>query len=594
MMALNLAVLRKKLIGLSVLVAAFCVLWLTGIGAGLWRLRSTVDPVPLVFGVLGGLGLFIFGIQIMSDSLQKAAGARLRHILEMLTGGPIRGVLVGVGVTAIIQSSSATTVMLVGFVNAGLLSLVQAIGVVLGANIGTTVTAQLVAFKISKFALPAIAVGMAITMASRQRSRWRLWGQVMLGFGVLFYGLTTMVAALKPLQGSEQFKEFFIQFGATPLLGVIAGAMLTAVVQSSSATVGLVIALGTTGLIDFRTALPLMLGDNIGTTITALLSSIGTSRMAKRTALAHCFFNVLGVVWALSILPYFAKLVDFITAGDANSPAFIARHIANAHTMFNVLNTIIVLPFIKQLARLVTWILPDKTAAPRRTKVGDLLQEQFLKSPPVAIAQVKKAILHMLERASEMLGLVRKMLLQESTGLMPDVLKYEDELDRHQAEITEYISRVMHKGVSIDDSEVLTKMLHAVNDVENIGDELENTAVLLERLGTLGQSFSRPAKEDIIEMTDTVLAMAADSLNALKLESKQLTVAAIEKEIKIDKMKRLLRKRNRDRYVAFKRGESKTEEKLWGQVISNDIISNMEKIADHIVNVLEAFGLVDE
>ncbi|HUT04902.1 MAG TPA: Na/Pi cotransporter family protein [bacterium] len=594
MMALNLAVLRKKLIGLSVLVIAFCVLWLTGIGAGLWHLRSAIDPVPLVFGILGGLGLFIFGIQIMSDSLQKAAGTRLRHILEMLTGGPIRGVLVGAGVTAIIQSSSATTVMLVGFVNAGLLTLVQAIGVVLGANIGTTVTAQLVAFKISHYALPAIAIGMAITMASRQRARSRLWGQVVLGFGVLFYGLTTMVAALKPLQGSDQFREFFVQFGTTPLLGILAGAMLTAVVQSSSATVGLVIALGTTGLIDFGTALPLLLGDNVGTTVTALLSSIGTGRMAKRTALAHCFFNVIGVAWALAVLPYFAKLVDFITAGDANSPATIARHIANAHTMFNVLNTLAVLPFIKQLARLVTWVLPDKAAPPSRSKVGDFLQEQFLKSPPVAIAQVKKAILHMFERAYQMLDLVRKMLWEESTRFKPEVLKFEDELDRHQAEITEYISRVMHKGVSIVDSEVLTKMLHAVNDVENIGDRLENTSVLLERLENLGQSFSRPGKEDIIEMTDTVLAMGQDSLNALELESRQLTVAAIEKEDKIDEMKRVLRKRNRDRYVAFRRGENETEEKLWGQVISNDIISNMEKIADHVVNVLEAFDLVDE
>ncbi len=593
-MVLNFAVLRKKLMGLSVIVVAFCLLWLTGIASGLWHLKDAVDPVPLFFGVIGGLGLFIFGIQIMSDSLQKAAGSRLRRILDLLTGGPIRGVMVGAGVTALIQSSSATTVMVVGFVNAGLLTLVQAIGVVLGAHIGTTITAQLVAFKISQYALPAIAVGMAITMGSKQRERMRLWGQVILGFGMLFYGLVTMVTALKPLEGSDQFKEFFLQFGANPLLGILAGVMLTAVVQSSSATVGLVIALGTSGLIDFKTALPLMLGDNIGTTVTALLSSIGTSREARRAALAHCFSNIIGVAWVFVILSHFGKLVDIITPGNANSPIAIARHIANAHTMFNVFNTIVQLPFIKCLARLVTWAIPDRAPAPSRTKVGAFLQEQFLNSPPVAIEQVKRAILHMFDRAYGMLTLAREMVAEENTGPSSEIYKLEDELDLHQAEITEYISLVMHKGVSRADSEALTHLLHAVNDVENIGDSLESTSKLLERLEKLGQSFSAPAKQDILEMSDMVLRMADQSLRALKQENRRLAEAALEEEAKIDELKRTLRKRNRDRYVAFKRGESQTEERLWGQVISNDIISNMEKIADNAVNVLEAFELATE
>lgn len=590
-MALNMAVFRKKLIGLAVIFTAFCLLWLTGIGSGLWHLKDAVDPVPLIFGVIGGLGLFIFGIQIMSDSLQKAAGSRLRRILDLLTGGPIRGVMVGAGVTALIQSSSATTVMVVGFVNAGLLTLVQAIGVILGAHIGTTITAQLVAFKISHYALPAIALGMAITMGFKQRERMRLWGQVILGFGVLFYGLVTMVTSLKPLQGSDQFKEFFLQFGANPLLGILAGLMLTAVVQSSSATVGLVIALGTSGLIDFKTALPLMLGDNIGTTVTALLSSIGTSREARRAALAHCLSNILGALWVFAILSHFAKFVDLVTPGNANSPAAIARHIANAHTMFNVLNTIVQLPLVRSLARLVTWAIPEKQDVPRVTKVGALLQEQFLKSPPVAIQQVKKAILHMFERAHKMLLLAKDMVAREDTGEKSSIYDLEDELDRHQAEITEYISMVMHKGVSVKDSETLTRLLHAVNDVENIGDSLESTTKLLLRLEKLGQSFSPPAKQDILDMLDMVLSMAEQSLLSLRQDNRRLAKAALDEEVKIDEMKRSLRKRNRDRYVAFKRGESQTEEKLWGQVISNDIISNMEKIADNAVNVLEAFEL---
>ena len=590
-MALNLAVLRRKLIGLGVILAAFCLLWLTGLGAGLWHLKDATNPVPLIFGIVGGLGLFILGIQMMSDSLQKAAGKRLRRILDLLTGGPIRGILVGAAVTSIVQSSSAVTVMVVGFVNAGLMTLVQAIGVIFGANIGTTMTAQLVAFNMGEYALPAIAVGVAITMAFRRRERMMLWGQVILGFGLLFYGIVTMMTALKPLQGSVQFREFFLQFGVNPLLGILAGTVLTGVVQSSSATVGLVIALGMAGLIDFRAAVPLVLGDNIGTTVTALLASIGTSREAKRAALAHCFFNIIGVAWVFAILSHFERLVDLITPGNANSATAIARHIANAHTTFNVCNTLVELPFIKYLARLVTWVIPERAPAPSKTKVGVFLQEQFLNLPPVAIEQIKKAILHMFGRAYEMLAIARGMVAQEDTGPTSQIHKLEDELDRHQAEITEYISKVMHEGVSAADSEALTHLLHAVNDVENIGDSLESTSKLLERLEKLGQSFSPPAKQDIVEMSDLVMSMAQDSLHALKEENLLLAKAALDKEARINEMKATLRKRNRDRYVAFKRGESQTEEKLWGQVISNDIISNMEKIADNAVNVLEAFEL---
>jgi phosphate:Na+ symporter len=442
-----------------------------------------------------------------------------------------------------------------------------------------------------EYALPAIAVGVAITMGFRRRERMMLWGQVILGFGLLFYGIVTMMTALKPLQGSVQFKEFFLQFGVDPLLGILAGTMLTAVVQSSSATVGLVIALGMTGLIDFKAAVPLVLGDNIGTTVTALLASIGTSREAKRAALAHCFFNIIGVAWVFAILSHFERLVDLVTPGNANSATAIARHIANAHTMFNVFNTLMLLPFIRYLARLVTWVIPERAPAPSRTKVGAFLQEQFLNLPPVAIEQIKKAILHMFERAYEMLAIARGMVAQGDTGPTSQIRKLEDELDRHQAEITEYISKVMHKGVSAADSEALTHLLHAVNDVENIGDSLESTSKLLERLEKLGQSFSPPARQDIVEMSDLVMSMAQDSLRALKEENLLLAKAALDKEARINEMKAMLRKRNRDRYVAFKRGESQTEEKLWGQVISNDIISNMEKIADNAVNVLEAFEL---
>ncbi|MCD6328555.1 Na/Pi cotransporter family protein [bacterium] len=585
--------LRRKLIGVGVLGIGLCLLWVTGIFAGLGRLKATVDFTPLLFSVVGGLGLFIFGVQIMSDSLQKVAGQRLRRILEFLTSSSIRGVMVGAALTAIIQSSSATTVMIVGFVNAGLMSLVQGMGVIYGAHIGTTITAQLIAFKITKYALPILAIGMAVSMSSK-REHVKLWGRSVLGFGVLFYGLTTMVRGLEPLRESPEFPNFFVQFGKEPLLGILAGIILTVVVQSSSATVGLVIALGTSGLIDFKTAVPLMLGDNIGTTVTALLSSIGTSCDAKRAAVAHLVSNVLGVVWVVAVLSYFERFVDFVTPGEANSQAAIARHIANAHTMFNVANTAIQLPFIRLMARLVTWLLPDKKVVEERSLRGRFLQEQFLNLPPVAIGQIKKAILHMFERAHEMLSISRGMISTEDLSPKAEIMRLEDELDRHQAEITEYISMVINEGVSVADSEALTRLLHAVNDVENMGDAMESTSKLLERLKKLGQCLSAPAKADIVAMSDLVLSMTGESLLALREGSRPHANAALKKEEKIDEMKHSFRKRNRDRYVAFRRGESKIEEKLWGQVISNDIVSNMEKTADNIVNVLEAFELTDE
>lgn len=591
-MGLDIASLRRKLIGLGVVAAALSLLWVTGILAGLSRLRATVQVTPLLFGVVGGLGLFLFGIQTMSDSLQRAAGRRLRRILELLTGGPVRGVLVGAGLTAIIQSSSATTVMVVGFVNAGLLTLVQAIGVIFGANIGTTVTAQLVAFKVSRYALPAIGLGMAVMISSR-RNKAKLWGQVILGLGILFYGLTTMVRALEPLRQSPEFPRFFLQFGKEPLLGVLAGAVLTAVVQSSSATVGLVIALGTTGLIDFRTAIPLMLGDNIGTTVTALLSSIGTNREAKRAALVHLWFNIIGVGAVLVVLQHFERLIDFITPGNANSPARIARHIANAHTAFNVMNTCAQLPFIRQVARFAKWILPE--GEPARPKPSlPFLQEQFLASPPVAIAQINKAILAMFERARDALKVTTRLVKKEDESLASDVFKIEDEIDRYQAEITDYISRVMGKGISAHDSETLTRMLHAVNDVESIGDYAVNIAQLIQRLKSLGQTFSEPARADLVQMAQAVLRMVGNALEALRATDAKLAESVLAEESRIDELKRQLRRRNRDRYVAFKRGQTQVQERLWGQMISNDIISNLERVADEVVNILESFGLARE
>ena len=271
----------------------------------------------LIFGLLGGLGLFLFGMKIMSEGLQKIAGSRMRKILAGLTDNRIVGTLVGIAVTAMIQSSSATTVMVVGFVNAGLMSLVQSIGIVLGANIGTTITAQLIAFKITHYALPAIGIGAGFKLFAKNK-KWSYAGEILLGFGLLFFGLSVMKAAFDPLKASEEFRQLFMIIGDNHLLGVLIGAILTIVVQSSTATIGITIALASTGILTFEASVALILGENIGTTITTNLAAIGTNLAARRTALAHFLFNAFGVCYMLLFFTLFTKFVASITPGDAD------------------------------------------------------------------------------------------------------------------------------------------------------------------------------------------------------------------------------------------------------------------------------------
>lgn len=332
----------------------------------------------LIFGLMGGLGMFLFGMKVMSEGLQKVAGNRMRKILAALTNNRYMAAFVGLAVTAIIQSSSATTVMVVGFVNAGLMSLIQSIGVVLGANVGTTVTAQLIAFKITKFALPAIGIGVGMKLFCKRKD-WIYIGEIILGFGVLFYGLSVMKTAFDPVKTSDEFRHIFTLVGDNHLLAVVAGALLTVVVQSSSATIGITLALATSGLISFEGSMALILGENIGTTITANIAAIGTNNAARRTAFSHFLFNFLGVTYMLIFFPYFIQFISWLTPGNADfivttqqqaaslgvtigDKPYIARHIANTHTLFNILNIVIFLPIIGVLASISTRIIKGHDA----------------------------------------------------------------------------------------------------------------------------------------------------------------------------------------------------------------------------------------
>ena len=288
----------------------------------------------IIFGLIGGLGLFIFGMKYLSDGLQKVAGIKLRRILRSLTQNKLRGIMLGAVVTSIIQSSSVTTVMLIGLINAGIISLMQAASVIIGANIGTTITAQIIAFKVSQYALPAIAIGVIVMLVSPKK-KVQFWGQVLFSFGIIFLGLSTMAGVMEPLKSMPVITNFFVELGKTPILAIILGTIFTVAVQSSSASIGMVLALASAGLVDFKTAVYLVLGDNIGTTITAWLASIGGTISAKRMACFHSAVKIFGVLYCAVLVQtnIFTNFVDFITPGAITTET-ISRHIANAHTVF--------------------------------------------------------------------------------------------------------------------------------------------------------------------------------------------------------------------------------------------------------------------
>ncbi len=549
----------------------------------------------LLFGLLGGLGMFLFGIKIMSEGLQKIAGDKIRRILAALTDNRLIGTLVGIAVTAIIQSSSATTVMVVGFVNAGLLSLVQSIGVVLGANIGTTITAQLIAFKITQYALPVIGLGAALKLFSKHKKNIYA-GEIILGFGLLFLGLTTMKHGFIPLKGSADFRQLFIMVSDYKLLGVLIGALLTIIVQSSSATIGITLALATSGLISFEASVALILGENIGTTITANIAAIGTNRAAKRTAFSHFLFNTIGVIYMLLLMPVFMKLVTAITPGDADfviqtqaqassfaadigDKPYIARHIANTHTLFNIINTLLFLPFIGLLAKISTLVIrgEDKVETHRVRFIDD----RVLNTPPVAIGQARRETKRMAQIALEMLE-ETSQFLEDGDFKRIHVLESKEKLvDTLQSEITSFLVKLSQKAISPETSESLGSLMNIVNDLERIGDHCENLWTIGLRKFEDKIAFSYMGNNEVVSIADKTQEFLQFVIDAMEAGDKTIGVKAIEYEDAIDALEENLRMNH---VARLNTGECAVEPGL----IFIDMLHSYEKIGDHTYNVSEA------
>ncbi len=527
----------------------------------------------LIFGVVGGLGLFIYGIWEMSEGLHKASGERMRRILHGLTGSPIRGVLVGTGITSIIQSSSATTVMVVGFVNAGLMSLTQALGVIFGANIGTTVTAQLIAFKLTEYALPIIGVGMLIIFLAKKKQHKYL-GEFLMGFGILFLGLNILTGVVKPLGQYPVFNNVLVSFSRNPLLGILAGAIVTGILQSSSVTTGMVLGLAMANLVDLRAAIHLILGCNIGTCVTALIASVGTNIGAKRAAFAHIIFNIIGVIYFVPFINIFQNLV-------AHTSSDLPRQIANAHTIFNVINTLAFLPFVRIYASFLTKVIKGKEEEEEAEYLPKYLDRHLLNTPPFAIEAAIKEIIRTLSLTQRMVHTAMESFFKNDGKSLDKITRREEAVDSLREAVTNYLVELMQQELSVEESRKIPALIHAINDVERIGDHAENLRDLAQQKIDDRLPFSQTAVEELKKMFEDTDKMVDCSVKALELNSVNEARLVLEQECQIN----TLRDRLKDNHV--KRLEEGKCHVLSG-VVFLDTISNLEKIGDHLNNVAQA------
>jgi len=550
----------------------------------------------IIFQSLGGLGLFLFGMKIMSEGLQKVAGNKMRHILAMVSNNRLVGCGVGALVTSIVQSSSATTVMLVSFVDAGLMTFVQAIGVILGANIGTTVTAQLIAFKITAYALPAIAFGVLLKFFIG-RGKWIYVGDVMLGFGLVFYGLATMKAGFGPLKHHPDFIALFTRFNAddmaSMLLCILVGTALTMILQSSSATVGITMALASQGLLSFEACVALILGDNIGTTITAELASIGASINAHRTARAHTLFNVIGVVLVILFFPLFLKLVVWATSNlmdigppdlvvDGQQPN-ISRYIANAHTGFNVVNAVVFLVFLPYLVKVATWLTPHKKVDKDLDELRHIkyLDSKYIDTPDVAIGQARAEIVRMGETVEQMYSDVINSLKGRKREELVKWRKREDTIDNLQREIVQFLVQVVQKPISEEESREIASLMRMANNLERAGDGVENIAELIEELIEQDLHLSQGGLHDYEVIAAEVAKFLTLVVSAIRREEREIMPHAQRLEDSIDRM----REEMRGNYIMRLQSGACTVDP---GLILIDMLTAFEKIGDFCYNVAQA------
>lgn len=560
-----------------------------------------------IFGFLtmiGGLALFLYGMNTLGDGLAKMAGSRLEQILEKLTSTPIRAVLLGAAVTGVIQSSSATTVMVVGFVNSGIMKLSQAVGIIMGANIGTTVTSWILSLsgvegdslwvqmlKPSSFSPILALVGVVLLLFFKDEKKKDI-GTIMLGFAVLMFGMETMSGAVKPLADVPEFTHLFVAF-KNPILGMLVGAVLTAIIQSSSASVGILQAMCATGAVSFGAAIPIIMGQNIGTCVTALISSIGANRNAKRAALVHLYFNLIGTTIFMVV---FYTLNAFLNFAFLDSPAPVAG-IAVVHTIFNVAATIVLLPFSKGLERLAVLTISDKATdveeQVQKQQTADvdegmkLLDERFLDHPAFAVAQAKTAAVDMAKLVNEALTLAIPLYQDYDKKKVQTICEIEERVDQYEDVLGTYLVRLCAKPLAEHDNHVLTTLLHSISDLERMADHAVNLAQNAQRMKKEKANFSKKAQaelqlfssamHEILSLTFTVFENE-DAEQAANIEPLEEVIDDLKEEIRTRHIRRLAKGK-----CTIELGFALT-----------DIVTNYERIADHCSNIAVAVIQMDE
>lgn len=529
--------------------------------------------MQIAINLLGGLGLFLYGMNMMGDGLQKSAGDQLKKIIGFLTSNVVMGVLVGTVVTGIIQSSSATTVMVVGFVNAGIMTLSQAIGVIMGANIGTTVTAQLVSFSLEDIAPIALGIGIIVYLAAKNQKH-KQYAEILLGFGMLFTGMEFMKNAVNPLADLPEFRDALILVGSRPLLGILVGFLITGIVQSSSASMGMLIALASQGILPLSAALPILYGDNIGTCVTSLLSSLGASKNAKRAAFMHLTFNVIGTILFIVV---FTKPITMIVG--YLDPSNVARQIANAHTLFNVVNVIVLLPFSKYIVKLVLKLIPVTEDEEEADEV-QYIDDRMIETPSIAVGNAILEVREMANYASKSLMYAVEGVLNYSEEEMDKTFAMEKKVNEIQKQLLAFLVKLSKGSLNEDERNKVTNLIYAVNDIERISDHGENIAELGKSLIEDKLTFSEHAQNEIREIYTLALNNFKDSMECLEEINLDLRKKVHENEKRVDLLEIGYRNHHMQR---LNEGRCTVD----AGVIYFDILTNLERVSDHSKNIAD-------
>lgn len=547
------------------------------------RCICRLEKIMTIFSfltLLGGLAIFLFGMNIMGEGLEKRSGSRLKSILENLTSSPIKGVLLGAMVTAVIQSSSATTVMVVGFVNSGLMKLSQSIGVIMGANIGTTVTAWLISLmgiegdnvwinmlNPSNFSMVLAFIGVIFSFSKHENRRYT--GSIFLGFAVLMMGMNMMTSAVKPLKDVPEFQNILLLF-KNPLLGVLTGALLTAIIQSSSASVGILQALSVTGKVSYASAVPIIMGQNIGTCITAILSSIGANKNAKRAAVVHLCFNIIGTITFLIVFYAAHAIIHFTFINTAVNEAGIAI----VHTTFNVFSTLVMLPFTKQLEKLAYIVIPDKNNA------GEiqLLDERLIETPSVAVSQARKVTVQMMNLAQSTPFSAMHLLTDYNVKEDEKIHTSEKQIDNYEDKLGTYLVKLSRESLTMDDSHQISNLLHTIGDFERLGDHAVNLSKSAQEIHDKKIVFSPEATRELSVITDAVTDILKITAEAFEKNDLNLAAQIEPLEQVIDGLQATLKNRHIKRL-------QKNECTIETGFVFSDILTNYERIADHCSNI---------